>query len=186
MSLSTDAAARQNFKSSILFAILLILLGILAISLPAVASLGVARVLSWLILIEGIIQFVYAFKSEGVGRTIWKVLVAILYIVAGGYLLVHPLMGLSGLTLLLAMFFLIEGITDIGTFIWIRKSVGSEWLLLHGIVTLFLGMMIWRHWPISSLWALGTLVGISMLMTGITRLMMAVKIRQLGTAASVA
>ena len=186
MSPATDGASRQNFRSSILFAILLIVLGILAISLPAIASLGVARVLSWLILIDGIVQFVYAFKSEGVGRTIWKVLVAILYIVAGGYLLVHPLMGLSGLTLLLAMFFLVEGITDIGTFIWSRKSVGSEWLLLHGVVTLLLGMMIWRHWPISSLWALGTLVGISMLMTGITRLMMAVKIRQLGAAASIA
>ena len=106
----------------------------------------------------------YAFKSsEGVGRKIWKVLVAILYIVTGGYLLVYPLIGLSGLTLLLAMFFLVEGITHIGTLIWSRKSVGSEWLLLHGVVTLFLGLMIWKHWPISSLWALETLVGISML-----------------------
>ncbi len=179
MSSTTDAEPRQNFRSSILFAILLIVLGVLAIGLPAIASIGVARVLSWLILIEGIIQLVYAFKSKGVGRTIWKVLVSILYIGVGGYLLVHPLIGLAGLTLLLAVFFVVEGITDIGTFIWSRKSVGSEWLLLHGIVTLLLGVMIWKHWPISSLWALGTLVGISMLLTGITRLMMAMKGRHL-------
>ena len=174
-----SAEPRQSFTSSILFAILLIVLGILAISLPALASIGVARVLSWLILFEGIVQFVYAFKSEGVGSKIWKLLIAILYIAVGGYLLVHPLMGLAGLTLMLAVFFLIEGVTDIGTFIWTRKSVGSEWLLLHGIVTLLLGVMIWKHWPISSLWALGTLVGISMLLTGITRLMMALKGRKL-------
>jgi uncharacterized membrane protein HdeD (DUF308 family) len=170
---------RPNFTSSILFAILLVILGVLAISLPMVASIGVARVLSWLILIDGIAQFVYAFRSKGIGRTIWKLLISVLYIVVGFYLLAHPLMGLAGLTLLLAMFFFVEGIVDIGTFVWSRKSEGSEWLLLHGIVTLLLGVMIWRHWPFSSLWALGTLVGISMLLTGITRLMMAAKGRKL-------
>ena len=174
-----SAEPRQSFTSSILFAILLIVLGVLAISLPALASLGVARVLSWLILIEGIVQLVYAFKSEGVGRKIWKLLVSILYIAVGGYLLVHPLIGLASLTLLLAIFFFVEGITDIGTFLWTRKTHGSGWLLLHGIVTMLLGVMIWKHWPVSSLWALGTLVGISMLLTGITRLMMAMKLRRL-------
>jgi uncharacterized membrane protein HdeD (DUF308 family) len=168
-----SAEPRQGFKSSILFAVLLVVLGILAISLPVLASIGVARVLSWLILIEGIVQLVYAFKSEGVGRKIWKLLVSILYIAVGGYLLVHPLIGLASLTLLLAIFFFVEGITDIGTFLWTRKTHGSGWLLLHGIVTMLLGVMIWKHWPVSSLWALGTLVGISMLLTGMTRIMMA-------------
>ena len=179
MDTSIDAAPRQTFRSSILFAILLIVLGILAISLPMVASIGVARVISWLILIDGIFQFVYAFRSKGVGHTIWKLLVSLLYIAAGVYLLANPLLGLTGLTLLLAMFFFVEGIVDIGTFVWSHRSDGSEWLLLHGIVTLILGVMIWRHWPFSSLWALGTLVGISMLLTGITRLMMAMKARRL-------
>lgn len=174
-----SAERRHNFTSSIWFAILLIIFGLLAISLPAIASFGVARVLSWLILIDGVVQLVYAFKSKGVGRTIWKLLVSILYIVVGVYLLANPLLGLAKLTLLLAIFFFIEGIADIGTFIWARKSEGSEWLLLHGIITLLLGVMIWRHWPFSSLWALGTLVGISMLVTGVTRLMMAVKSRRL-------
>ena len=178
MSLAAEAP-RQNFTSSILFAVLLVILGVLAIGLPMVASIGVARVISWLILIDGFAQFVYAFKSKGVGRTIWKLIVAILYIAAGVYLLANPLLGLAGLTLLLAMFFFVEGIVDIGTFVWSHRSDGSEWLLLHGIVTLILGVMIWRHWPFSSLWALGTLVGISMLLTGITRLMMAMKARRL-------
>jgi uncharacterized membrane protein HdeD (DUF308 family) len=175
--MSTEA--RQNFTSSIWFAILLIIFGLLAISLPAIASFGVARVISWLILINGFVQLVYAFKSKGVGRTIWKLLVSILYIVVGFYLLMNPLLGLAKLTLLLAIFFFVEGLADIFTFIWARKSEGSEWLLLHGIITLLLGVMIWRHWPFSSLWALGTLVGISMLVTGVTRLMMGVKARKL-------
>ncbi|HMH14959.1 MAG TPA: DUF308 domain-containing protein [Edaphobacter sp.] len=179
MDTSIDATPRQTFRSSILFAILLIVLGILAISLPMIASIGVARVISWLILIDGIAQLVYAFKSKGLGRTIWKILIAVLYIAAGLYLLVHPLLGLASLTLLLAIFFFVEGIVDIGTFVMSHKSHGSEWLLLHGIVTLILGVMIWKHWPSSSLWALGTLVGISMLVTGMTRLMMAAKGRKL-------
>jgi uncharacterized membrane protein HdeD (DUF308 family) len=182
METTMDAAPRPNFTSSILFAILLIIFGILAISLPMVASIGVSRVIAWLILIDGIVQFVYAFKSHGVGRTIWKVLVSLLYIAAGVYLLVHPLMGLAGLTLMLAVFFFVEGIVDIGTFIWTHRSAGSEWLLLHGIITLLLGLMIWRHWPSSSLWTLGLLVGISMLVTGTTRLMMAIRGRRLASA----
>jgi uncharacterized membrane protein HdeD (DUF308 family) len=182
METTMDGVPRHSFTSSILFAILLILFGILAISLPMVASFGVSRVIAWLILIDGIVQFVYAFRSQGVGRTIWKILVSLLYVAAGLYLLTHPLMGLAGLTLMLAVFFFVEGFVDIVMFVWTHRAAGSEWLLLHGIVTLLLGVMIWRHWPSSSLWTLGMLVGISMLVTGVTRLMMALKGRRLATA----
>jgi uncharacterized membrane protein HdeD (DUF308 family) len=177
------SASGRSSKSSIILAILLIVLGLVAIILPTLASIGVARVISWLLLFDGIFQLVHAFRSKGVGRTIWKLLVAILYVGAGLYLLAQPLLGLVGLTLILAVFFSVEGAMDIITYVWTHKDPGSEWLLLHGVVTLLLGLMIWRRWPVSSFWALGIIVGISMLVSGTTRLLMALKGRQLAAAA---
>ncbi|HZR58918.1 MAG TPA: DUF308 domain-containing protein [Terriglobales bacterium] len=177
MDITINTAQRQASRSSVLLAILLIVFGILAIALPMMASIGVVRVLSWLLLFGGIAQLVYALRSEGIGQTTWKFLVAILYIAVGGYLLANPLLGLVSLTLLLAMFFFLEGAMDIVTFAWTQRGDGSGWLLLHGVVTLLLGFMIWRHWPSSSLWTVGTLVGVSMLLTGMTRFMIAINAR---------
>jgi uncharacterized membrane protein HdeD (DUF308 family) len=175
------AATKGRHQSSVALAVLLIVLGLIAIALPMLASFGVVRVLAWLILFDGVAQLVYAFRSEGVGRTIWKVLVALLYLAAGVYLLVHPLLGLKALTLVLAFFFLAEGFMDIGTYLF-AKGHRSGWLLFHGVITLLLGGMIWRQWPVSSFWLVGTLVGISMLMTGMTRLMMALELRRVANA----
>ena len=74
---------------------------------------------------------------------------------------------------------MIASIVDIIAWFSTRKSGGSGWMLLNGIVTMFLGFMIWSRWPATSLWFLGTLVGISMLMAGTTRLMMALAVRKL-------
>ena len=159
-------------------AVVLILLGILAIALPYATSFGIVRVLAWLIIFDGVTQLVQSFRAEGGGRTIWKFLVALLYIAGGIYLLVHPTLGLIGLTLAMAVFFFVEGVMELANYISTRASNGSQWLLLHGIASLLLGLVIWRRWPISSLWAVGTLVGIGMIMTGVTRLMMTRAVRQ--------
>ena len=177
--MAIPTASSYSSRSSIILAILLVVLGLLAIFLPTAASIGVARVLSWLLLFSGVFQLWYAFRSKGIGNTIWKFLVAALYIGGGIYLLMHPLLGLVGLTLVLAVFFFVEGAMDIIGYLMAHKVSGSEWLLLHGIVTLLLGLMIWRRWPVSSLWALGVIVGVSMFVTGVTRLLMAWKNRQL-------
>ena len=99
--------------------------------------------------------------------------------ISGGiYLLVHPTLGLIGLTLAMAVFFFVEGVMELANYISTRASNGSQLLLLHGIASLLLGLVIVRRWPISSLWAVGTLVGIGMIMTGVTRLMMARAVRK--------
>lgn len=178
METTTRPLSQKSSSSSVLWALVLILFGLLAVTLPAATSFGVVRVLAWLIIFDGLAQFIYAFRSEGVGRTIWKIVVALLYLVAGGYLLTHPLLGLAGLTFMLALFLCAEGAMDLGTFIVSPKGNGSMWLLLHGAVTLILGLMIWRRWPASSFWAIGILAGISILLSAITRLMLALSVRE--------
>jgi uncharacterized membrane protein HdeD (DUF308 family) len=158
--------------------IVLILIGILALALPAVTSFAVARILAWVLFIDGIIQLFYSFKSQGIGRFLWKLLVAVLYIVGGLYLLANPLVKVAVLTLVLALFFIIEGIIDLFTYLSGAMGEGSHWLLIHSLITILLGAMIWWRWPLSSLWAVGILAGVSILMNGITRLMLALALRR--------
>jgi uncharacterized membrane protein HdeD (DUF308 family) len=170
---------------SIALAVVLIVFGLLALALPMFTSIGVVRVLAWIVVFNGIFQLAYAFRSYGVGRVAWKFLVAVLYVMAGMWLLFHPLIGVVTLTLLLGGFFLAEGIMDIAGYFFARKSglrEGSSWMLLDGIITIILAAMIWEQWPSSSLWVLGTLVGVSLLMTGTTRLMLALAVRKLAKA----
>jgi uncharacterized membrane protein HdeD (DUF308 family) len=152
-----------------------------ALALPIVSSWSVVLVIAWLIISSGVIQLVHAFRSKGVGTILWKIVVAVLYLVVGGYLLFHPLLGAAALTLMLAVFFVVEGAMDLVTYFRIRRVAGAGWIFFDGIVTLILGLLVWRHWPSSSLWVIGALVGISMISTGVTRLMIGLAARRRGT-----
>jgi uncharacterized membrane protein HdeD (DUF308 family) len=154
------------------------LFGFLAIALPFATSWGVVIIIAWLIVFGGITQFIHAFQSQGAGHILWKLVVAVLYMIVGFYFVAHPLLGIAAFTLALAIFFVIEGITDLVTYFRERSAAGAGWILFDGIVTLLLGIMVWRHWPSTSLWVIGTLVGISMVFSGMTRLMVGLAVRR--------
>jgi uncharacterized membrane protein HdeD (DUF308 family) len=101
-----------------------------------------------------------------------------IYIVAGGYLLANPVAGLATLTLVLAVYLFVESILEFIMSYSLRPMRGSGWLLFDGIITLILAIMIWRTWPSSSLWVIGTLVGISMLFSGVARLTISLAARR--------
>ncbi|HEX8814819.1 MAG TPA: HdeD family acid-resistance protein [Terriglobales bacterium] len=166
---------------AIVLSLLMIVFGVFALFMPVIASIGVTLFVGWLMLFDGILQFVHAFQSKGVGHTAWKLLVALIYCVAGFYLVWHPVLGMASLTLVLAIFFFAEGIVDTVAYFSTRAS---GWMLLNGLVTILLGILIYVHWPSSSLWVIGTLLGISMIMTGTTRFMMAMALRRLTRGAS--
>jgi uncharacterized membrane protein HdeD (DUF308 family) len=165
-------------SGSIVWAILLIVFGFLAITLPLATSFGVVIVIAWLIVLSGGFQFIHAFQSKGAGSVLWKVLVAILYLIAGIYFLMNPVIGVAAFTLALAVFFVAEGVVDFVAYFQTRNAGGSGWILVDGIVTLILGLLVWRQWPSSSLWVIGTLVGISMIFTGTARLMISLAARR--------
>jgi uncharacterized membrane protein HdeD (DUF308 family) len=164
---------------SIVWAIVLIIFGFLAIALPFATSWGVVLVIAWLIVFSGGFQFIHAFQSQGIGHILWKLLVAVLYLIVGIYFLMHPILGVAAFTFALAIFFVLEGVFDLVAYFQSRQLPGSGWILFDGIVTLILGLLVWRQWPSSSLWVIGTLVGISMIFTGTTRLMLSLAARRL-------
>ena len=160
-------------------AVVFIVLGMLAIIEPAVAGMAVALLVGWLLIFGGGAHFVAAFSGGGAGRVIWQVLIGIVYIAGGLYFLTHPLLALGTLTLLLALIILAEGVFEVLAYFRTRGQGGSGWFLVNALITLFLGGLIWFHWPSSSVWAIGTLVGINLLMTGFSRLMVGLAARKL-------
>jgi uncharacterized membrane protein HdeD (DUF308 family) len=179
---SPSSIVRQASTWSIIWGVLLIIFGMLAIGAPLQAAVAVNAVLAWLIIFAGVIHLILAFHAHGAGGLIWKLLVGLAYIFFGVYLIMHPLTGVASLTLVLALLFLAEGILNIILFFAIRSMGGSTWVLLDGIITLLLGLMIYRQWPSSAAWAIGTLVGASLLVSGITRVMLSLAVRKVASA----
>jgi uncharacterized membrane protein HdeD (DUF308 family) len=163
----------------IAIAVLFILLGIFAIAEPWTAGLGVTLLVGWLLVIGAVAHFIAAFKGGGAKHVILQLVVGLVYLIGGLYFLTHTIMGVSTLTLLLSGVILAEGVLEIVAYFRLKSMHGASWMLINGIVTLLLGGLIWFHWPSSSVWAIGTLVGVNLLMTGISRLMVGLAARKL-------
>lgn len=173
-----NAPLKRSSGLSIVLAVLLIIFGCLAILLPIEMSMGVVIVICWLLMISGVVQVVDAFRGTRGWHSVWKVAVAVAYFLTGLYLRLNVGIGLVALTLALIMFFLFQGVLDFIIYFRTRRIGGSAWLLLHGIASFILGLMIWRHWPSGSLGVVGFIVGINMILTGTTRLMLALAARR--------
>jgi uncharacterized membrane protein HdeD (DUF308 family) len=157
---------------SIALSILLILAGLFAILVPSVSGIAITLVFGWIMILSGITHFIFAFKTHTTGGLIWELLIGAVYLFTGVYLILHPLDALIALTLILACYLFFEAIVEFIQFFQLRPRHGAVWLLVDGIITLILAVMIWRAWPASSIWVIGTLVGISMIFSGVSRLML--------------
>jgi uncharacterized membrane protein HdeD (DUF308 family) len=158
---------------------MMIVTGLLAIAVPQAAGIAVNLLVAWLLVFSGAAHLIFAWHTRTTGGMLWELLLGILYIFIGAYLLFHPVAGLASLTLALAIYLFAEGALELILSLRVRPVPGSRWLLIDGIITLILSVMIWRTWPSSTEWAIGTLVGISMLFSGISRLMLSLAARRL-------
>ena len=174
---TTDAVIGKATGWSMAWGVLMIICGVLAIALPLASSIGIIFVLAWLILFAGVSHLVFAFQTRGTGATLWQVLLGLLYGVIGLYMLMNPLLGVLSLTLVLATFLLIEGCLEIVFYFRLRGIRHSGWILFDGIITLILGVLIWSQWPSTALWLIGTLVGVSLIFSGISRFMLSLAVR---------
>jgi uncharacterized membrane protein HdeD (DUF308 family) len=164
---------------SIALSILLIIAGLFAILIPSVSGLAITLIFGWLMILSGITHLVFAFKTHTTGGRIWEILVGLVYVVTGVYLIIHPLAALIALTLILACYLFFEAIFEFIQYFQLRPRHGAGWLIVDGIVTLILAILIWRSWPVSSVWVIGTLVGISMIFSGFSRLMLSLAAKRL-------
>jgi uncharacterized membrane protein HdeD (DUF308 family) len=173
--------AKKALGWSIAVSIIMIIAGLLAIAMPLEAGLAVNIFVGWMLIFAAMAHFVFAWFTRRTGSVLFKALLGILYLLVAIYLLSHPARGLATLTLALAFYLLIEGVTELVLFFQHRPAIGSGWFLLDGIITLILGGMIWSTWPSSTEWVLGTIVGISIFFSGVTRLMISLAARRVVT-----
>ena len=169
---------------SIALGVLMIILGIIAMLAPWEFGIVIALIIGWSAIFNGVAQIIYGIRTHSGGRTVLEVILGLIYIVAGIYLLMHPVGGLLVLTLFLACFLIVYGIFALVLAFHMRPLTGWGWVLFDAIITILLGILIWAHWPLNSEWVVGTLFGISIIVSGVTRLMMSLAFRRMATAAA--
>lgn len=151
--------------------IFFILLGIAALIAPFLFTISFELIVGCLLIIGGLVQGYRSF-AQGVSTSgFWlSLLTSILSVVCGVYLLAKPLQGIVALTLLLAVLFFIDGATKIWLWYKAQNANYRGAFLLSGILSLLIGGIIYFGLPGSSFWAIGTLIGVNLLVTGITQL----------------
>jgi len=144
----------------------IVIAGVLAVISPFIAGLSVTIAVGVLLLVSGGSRLFLAFKMGSFGRGLLVFVLGLLTLVVGGYMLARPGMGLQTLTLVLAVYLFVEGVFEIIYAFRLRPIKGWGWTLFSGIAALALGIMIWRQFPVSGLWAVGTIAGIHMIFAG--------------------
>src|SRR5579883_2996185 len=155
---------RRPWKWLLAVGILLVILGLIALADSFAVTVASMLFFGWVLVIAGIVQAVQAFRHRQSGHLLLHTLNAVLSFVVGLLLLGNPLAGALVATLLVAATAHIEG---------------RAWILLSGIITLLLGILIWLHWPSSALWIIGMFIGIDLLFSGWSQIMLALVVRRI-------
>jgi len=187
----TEAAITKSlgahWKFFLIEGIVLVILGLIAVCVPPLATVTVEILLGWLILLSGLLGLVMTFQTRGSPGFGWSLLSAVVGIVAGVVLLLWPLSGVLTLTVMLTAFLTLEGVVPIMYALAHRRESTSRWqmMLLSGIVDLILAGLILAGLPGTAAWAIGLIVGVNLLIGGAALILIAVQARG-GTALSTA
>jgi uncharacterized membrane protein HdeD (DUF308 family) len=172
------SAIRKHWVLFLIQGVIMVILGILAVGEPMVASIAVTLFAGWLFLFSGIVGLAGLFTAHRVPGFIWALITAILAIIVGIYLIWRPLSGMVSLTLAIGAFFGAQGIVQIITAIEHRRVLRSwGWVVLTGIANVILALIIWGGFPGTADWVLGLLFGINLLLWGFSLIMTAIACR---------
>lgn len=142
--------------------------GILAIAYPMASGIGVSVVIGIALAIAGVARVVAAFRAGSFGQGALGLVGGILTLVAGLVLAARPGIGLEVLTLLFGIYLLIDGISGVVLALHVRPQQGWGWMVVSAVLGVVLGLMLLFDWPFSGIWAIGTLVGVNLLFSGIS------------------
>ena len=157
---------KKNAGLTVVCGVILIVAGLLAIMSPLVAGLSLTIMVGAMLAVSGIGQCFLAFRAGAFGQGLMVLIIGVLMAFAGLYMMTQPLSGLASITLILVAYLVATGLFEIIAALQIRPAQGWGWELFNGIVTLLLGVMLWRQFPLSCAWAVGVLFGIKMIFSG--------------------
>ena len=159
---------RETAQSSILFGVMLVILGMLAVMAPVFSGITVTLMIGSFLLLAGGIETFYAFQAPSFKDGALKFLFGGIGILAGIAAFVMPVESLQTLTLILAVLFIIGGVAEIVFALQWKKEEGEGWgwLVLSGVLSIGLAVLFFSQWPMSGIWALGVVVGIRLMFHG--------------------
>jgi uncharacterized membrane protein HdeD (DUF308 family) len=183
---AVGGAVRRHWVLFLTEGIVLVILGMLALLAPAVASVAATVFFGWLLLLSGVIGLVATFRARHAPGFWWSLLSAVIGIVAGILLLGWPLLGTLSLTAVLIAFLLAEGAVSIMYALEHRNALSGRWgwMLASGILDVGLAVLLFIGLPGTALWALGLILGINMIFGGWALIFMALHARPTSAAAT--
>jgi len=170
-----DATAPDVRKAGawvIVWGVLLIVTGLVAIMQPAVAALAFELLLGWLLIFAGVVEIIYAVQERGKDGQRFKVLSAILTLLLGIFLLVRPGIGIATVALLIGALLFAHGIASVMLALKVRPRQGWGWVLFDGVLSIVIALLIATGWPQSSIGFIGVLIGIVLMYGGVWRIML--------------
>jgi len=172
-------ALHEHWVLFLVEGIILVILGVIAIAVPWLATLAATIFIGWIFLISGVLGLITTFWARSAPGFWWSLLSAIIAVAAGLVLLAWPITGTLSLTLVLIAFFVVEGIASIFYAIEHRNQLSGRWgwMLISGVIDLILAAIIFAGLPGTAAWALGLLVGINMVFGGAALIAMALAAR---------
>ena len=162
----------------LILGLLFCLFGFQIMLFPMVSSIALDMLIGILLLVLGLAQIVLAFLSRDWKGFLFVFIAGILSLLLGFVLLAAPYKGVIGLTLLLGIFLLVQGLVKLVMSFKFRPSRNWEWLLFDGLITLLLGGLIIAGWPSDSLWVIGLLFGIDVLFGGLSMLLLSFAMKE--------
>lgn len=158
----------RSWKGLMFVGVLAIVVGCIAILVPAVASVGTAIFIGWILLVAGAFLVAAAFSAHSVGSLVVRLIWAALTVIVGLWLIVEPHNGTLTLTFVLGVYFLFMGLTRITVAFLGRGQPNAGLVGLSGVAGLLIGILVLVKFPSSADWAIGLLVGIDLIFAGWT------------------
>ncbi len=177
-------ALHEHWVLFLVEGVVLLVLGATAIALPPLATLALTIIIGWLFLVSGVLGLFMTFMMRQAPGFWWSLLSAVLGIVVGVLLLARPITGAFSLTLVLVVFFVMEGVASIMFALEHKRELSGRWgwMLVSGIIDLVLATFVFIGLPSTAAWAIGLLVGINMVFGGSALIAMALHARNAASA----
>lgn len=172
---------RQNWRSLLIGGTIIAILGVLAMLTPFATGVALSILLGALFVVGALVHVAHAFSAQGWTGAVWEGILALVYGLAGIALLANPVVGLATLTVLLIAYFVASGAVEIVMGLRLRDQPRWLWLLVSGSLSLVLAVLLWLGFPSTAAWAVGFLVGLNLLSTGLTMIGVALTGRKAAT-----